>query len=164
MAKNSRGFLLVPNLKKWHQKVSYLDTQVWLCLHPYWKKLMLSALKASIFHAFFQHWKWNAFSLILPYFFMVFFWPTVKTLQIQIWAGNAEYFKHVKIHRIIFDILWMKSQFQPDFTNNFFTRDWIVFSILIICLNWNGASLSNSWAFPGTIHTSYGPQMSSLMR
>ncbi len=34
---------------------------------------MLSALKASIIHAFFQHWKWNAFSLILQYFLRVFF-------------------------------------------------------------------------------------------
>ncbi len=28
----------------------------------------LSALKASIFHAFFHYWKWNAFSRISPYF------------------------------------------------------------------------------------------------
>ncbi len=47
---------------------------------PNWKKNvfrteseMLSALKASIFHAFFLHWKWNAFSLILPYFSCIFF-------------------------------------------------------------------------------------------
>ncbi len=40
----------------------------------------LSALKASIFQVLFQHWKWNAFYLISPYFSR-FFSTTVKMLQ-----------------------------------------------------------------------------------
>ncbi len=44
---------------------------------------MLSALKASIFHAFFQHWKWNAFSLIWPYFSRYFFHQQWKRYKIQ---------------------------------------------------------------------------------
>ncbi len=50
---------------------------------PYWKNSLLSALKASIFHAFFQLWKWNAFSLILPYF-SCFFHQQWKCCKIQI--------------------------------------------------------------------------------
>ncbi len=55
-------------------------------IYPYWKNRCslesetLSALKASIFCVFFHHWKWNAFSLISPYFSRLFS-PIVKTLQ-----------------------------------------------------------------------------------
>ncbi len=57
---------------------------------------MLSALKASIFHAFFQHWKWDTFSLILPYF-SCFFSPTVKTLQNPNLCRKRWFFKeHLK--------------------------------------------------------------------
>ncbi len=55
-------------------------------------------------------------------FFALFLHQQWKRYRIQILAGNTEYFKRVKICRITFDILWMKSQFQPDFTDNFFTR------------------------------------------
>ncbi len=81
------------------------------------KKSMLSGLKvkcfqhnfAIFFTHFFQHWKWNAFSLISPYFSCIFFTN----------SENAEYFRRFKIQGITFGILWLKSQFQPDFTNIF---------------------------------------------
>ncbi len=55
-------------------------------------------------------------------FFTHFFHQQWKRYKIQIKPGNAEYFKRFKIHGITFGILWLKNQFQPDFTNNFFTR------------------------------------------
>jgi hypothetical protein len=79
--------------------------------------------KHQFSRGFFQHWKWNAFSLIC-HIFNAFFHQQWKRYKIQISkAGNAEYFKHAQIYGITFGILWMKSQYQPDFTNNFFTRE-----------------------------------------
>ncbi len=100
-------------------------------LYPYWKKLMLPALKV------------NAFSLISPYFLHVFHqqWKRHK-IHRDLWI-YTENFKPVKICQITFGILWMKSQFQPDFTDYFFTRDrhdrivflWILIIILTPCFD-----------------------------
>ncbi len=71
---------------------------------------MLSALKMKRFQPDFA-------------IFFAHFLPTVKMPQISKRPLNlgrkAEYFKRVKIRRITFGILWMKSQFQPDFADNF---------------------------------------------
>ncbi len=73
---------------------------------------MLSALKvtrfqpnfAIFFTHFFQHWKWNAFSLISPYFSWFFFHQQWKCYKIQIYPGNAEYFKQFKFYPSIFHV------------------------------------------------------------
>ncbi len=98
-------------------------------LYPYRKLTEITPLE-----------KINAYSLISPYFSCFFAngenaTKSKETLSfcnsiiscnksyhhhLQIKAGNAEYFKQVKICGMTFRILWMKSQFQPDFTENFF--------------------------------------------
>ncbi len=70
----------------------------------------LSALKVKCFHPNFA------------IFFTHFCHQQWKCYKIHILPGNAEYFKRFKIHRITFGILWLKSQFQPDFANTFFIR------------------------------------------
>ncbi len=78
---------------------------------------MLSALKALIFHAIFLALKVKHFQTNFAIFFTLFFTNSTKTSKFR--QETLNILSTFKIHGIIFGILWMKSQFQPDFTNNF---------------------------------------------
>jgi hypothetical protein len=71
---NSLAFLFLIILKS---RLA-LDTILWElrgCCTPrsYWKNWCFQPNFAIFLHIYFQHWKWNAFTLISPYFFMPFF-------------------------------------------------------------------------------------------
>ncbi len=71
---------------------------------------MLSVLKVKLFQPNFA------------IFSRIFFTNSENASKSKIKAGSTEYFKQVKIHGITFGVLWIKSQFQSDFTDNFLTR------------------------------------------